>query len=65
MLRIITARTNRQLNGMIIELSSRSESHRRQHLLAEQRIEHALNLLDGQDNDLARQLRAALKGDQL
>ncbi|MFI9214299.1 hypothetical protein ACIGW7_39990 [Streptomyces sp. NPDC053253] len=64
MLRIITARTNRQLNNRIIELHDRSESHRRQQLEAEQRIEQALGLLDGQDSDLARQLRAALKGEQ-
>ncbi|MFE7658961.1 hypothetical protein ACFU6M_39935 [Streptomyces bottropensis] len=64
MLRIITARTNRQLNNQIIELHDRSESHRRQHLVAEQRIEQALGLLDGQDSDLARELRAALKGEQ-
>ncbi|MFF2572701.1 hypothetical protein [Streptomyces sp. NPDC058084] len=64
MLRIITARKNRQLNRQIIDLSSRSESHRRQYLEAEQRIERALELLDGQDNDLARQLRAELKGEQ-
>lgn len=64
MFRIITARTNRQLNGQIVELSDRSESHRRQYLEAEQRIEQALELLDDQDSDMARQLRAALKGGQ-
>ncbi|MEV6357958.1 hypothetical protein [Streptomyces hydrogenans] len=64
MLRIITARTNRQLNDQIVELSDRSESHRRRYLEAEQRIERALELLDGQDGNLTHQLRATLKGEQ-
>ncbi|MEU6946617.1 hypothetical protein ABZ957_15515 [Streptomyces sp. NPDC046316] len=64
MLRIITARTNRQRDGQIVELHDRSESRRRWWLGAEKRIEQALALLDGQDSDLARQLRATLKEEQ-
>ncbi|WP_434598133.1 hypothetical protein [Streptomyces sp. A5-4] len=37
---------------------------RRRRLTAEQRIERALALLEGQDTDLAARLRAVLQGDQ-
>ncbi|MFI9186811.1 hypothetical protein ACIGXG_31850 [Streptomyces goshikiensis] len=63
MLRVITARTNRQLKRQIIDLSSRAESHRCRELNFEQRIEKALELLDCRDVDLAA-VRAILKGDQ-
>ncbi|MFB6843157.1 hypothetical protein [Streptomyces sp. NPDC056361] len=63
MLRIITARTNRQLNRQIIDLSSKAESHRRRELAFEQRIEKTLELLERHDIDLA-EVRAILKGDQ-
>jgi membrane-bound lytic murein transglycosylase B len=61
-LRIITARTNRQLNRQIIDLSSRAEAHRRRELVFEQRIEKALELLQDHDIDPAA-VRAVLKGD--
>ena len=64
MFRIIRTGTNRQLNTAIQVLHDRGESERRWHLTAEQRIEGALALLEGQDTDLAARLRAVLQGDQ-
>lgn len=64
MVRIIRTCTNRQLNTVIQELHDRGESERRWRLTAEQRIERALALLEGQDTDLATRLRAVLQGDQ-
>ncbi|MFC4506674.1 MULTISPECIES: hypothetical protein [Streptomyces] len=64
MFRIIRTRTNRQLNTSIQELHDRGESERRWRLTAEQRIERALALLEGQDTELAARLRAVLQGDQ-
>ncbi|MEU3051318.1 hypothetical protein ABZ705_33330 [Streptomyces sp. NPDC006984] len=64
MFRIIRTRTNRQLNTAIQELHERAESERRRRLTAEQRIERALALLEGQDTDTAARLRAVLQGDQ-
>jgi len=64
MFRILRTRTNRQLNTAIQELYDRAESERRQRLTAEQRIQRALALLEGQDTDMAARLRAVLQGDQ-
>ncbi|MFJ1733273.1 hypothetical protein [Streptomyces sp. NPDC088254] len=61
---IFRTRTNRQLNTAIQELHERAESERRRRLTAEQRIERALALLEGQDTDTAARLRAVLQGDQ-
>ncbi|WP_330335771.1 hypothetical protein OHS33_39695 (plasmid) [Streptomyces sp. NBC_00536] len=59
---ILSTRKNRELNITIQNLHDRAESNRRWHLEAEQRIEKAMELLEGQDTEQAQQLRAALKG---
>ncbi|MFI1408843.1 hypothetical protein ACH4Y0_02720 [Streptomyces sp. NPDC020707] len=64
MFRIVRTRTYRQLNTATQVLHDRAESERRQHLTAGQRVERALELLQGQDTDLAARLRAVLQGDQ-
>ncbi len=59
---ILSTRKNRELGTTIQTLHDRAESNRRWHREAQQRIDQALELLEGQDAEQAEQLRAVLKG---
>jgi hypothetical protein len=56
--------TRKQMDRTITELHDRSVTEKNRADVAEYRIEQALALLNGQDTEQARRIRAALEGDR-
>lgn len=63
MLRLIRARTHRQLLSQIQELHDRADNRERGRLAAEYRITQALEILKTEDTELSTRLSDALTGD--